>query len=147
MENEREKSLRKELSKLAQDSKPRGDSLLRLIKKLQRLHASAPSVKSVTSRSKERAEVAQAVEDYLLRTKSDSTTSSRPTASYLEESPTRSPFQVSQMCDVDPFDYAAHGFQLMYECAQCGTIFNQLESKCLKCDCVNFVPLVFSQRP
>lgn len=69
MENEREKRLREELRK-TQDSKPRGDSLLKLIKKLQRLQASGPPAQGARSPSAEASEVARLVERYHSSTKS-----------------------------------------------------------------------------
>lgn len=69
MENEREKSLLKELEEI-QDQKPRGDSLLTLIKRLQRQCALGPFAKGARSPSKERAIVARAVTKYLRDTKS-----------------------------------------------------------------------------
>jgi hypothetical protein len=64
MENEREKVLREELKKI-QDSKPRGDSLLRLIRSLQRLQSSGPPAVGARSPSAERSGVARCVEKYL----------------------------------------------------------------------------------
>lgn len=63
MENEREKGLREELKRI-QDSKPRGDSLLNLIRKLQRLQASGPPAQGVRSHSAESAEVVRLVAKY-----------------------------------------------------------------------------------
>ncbi len=67
MENEREKSLREELKKI-QDSKPKGDSLLKLIRSLQRLQASGPPALGARSPLRERSEVARHVEKYLTST-------------------------------------------------------------------------------
>jgi hypothetical protein len=64
MENERERMLREELKKI-QDSKPRGDSLLRLIRSLQRLQSSGPPAVGARSPSAERSEVARCVGKYL----------------------------------------------------------------------------------
>jgi len=64
MENEREKELREELKKI-QDSKPKGDSLLKLIRGLQRLQALGPPASSARSPSMERSEVAHLVGKYL----------------------------------------------------------------------------------
>lgn len=80
MENEREKVLREELKKI-QDSKPKGDSLLKLIRSLQRLQASGPPASSVRLPSAERAEVARAVEKYLMTTGSNSSSKVITTAS------------------------------------------------------------------
>lgn len=64
MENEREKELREELKKI-QDSKPRGDSLLKLIRGLQRLQALGPPASPARSLSMEREEVARLVAKYV----------------------------------------------------------------------------------
>jgi len=80
MENEREKSLREELKKI-QDSKPKGDSLLKLIRSLQRLQASGPPALGVRSPFRERSEVARAVEKYLTSTGSASGTEASNTGS------------------------------------------------------------------
>lgn len=63
MENERERSLREELKRI-QDSKPKGDSLLSLIRKLQRLQASGPPAQRAGSPSGEALEVARLVAKY-----------------------------------------------------------------------------------
>jgi LysM repeat protein len=64
MENEREKVLWEELKKI-QDSKPKGDSLLRLIRSLQRLQSSGPVAVGARSPSVERSGVVRYVTKYL----------------------------------------------------------------------------------
>lgn len=64
MENEREKVLWEELRK-TQDSKPKGDSLLRLIRSLQRLQSSGPAAVGARSPFAERSEVVRYVTKYL----------------------------------------------------------------------------------
>jgi hypothetical protein len=70
MENEREKGLREELKRI-QDSKPKDDSLLKLIKGLQRLQASGPPASTARSASVEKSEVARLVAKYQRSTTSD----------------------------------------------------------------------------
>lgn len=78
MENEREKELREELKKI-QDSKPRGDSLLKLIKGLQRLQASGPHARGVKSPLLEQLEVARLVAKYHGRIVASSPKATGPT--------------------------------------------------------------------
>lgn len=63
MENERERGLRKELKRI-QDSKPKGDSLLKLIRGLQRFQASGPPASAARSVTTEKSEVARLVAKY-----------------------------------------------------------------------------------
>ncbi len=66
MESEREKSRREE-PRGTRDSAPKGDSLLKLIRKLQQLQASGPVAKGARSPGRESVEVARHVAKYQAR--------------------------------------------------------------------------------